>query len=316
MTIQVISNSPEPEVKAPVDEKKENAPAPVENKSPEQNEGSESETEQTEAKAVESKEDTESENDSEESDDSEKPKKKGGFQRRIDKLNAAKADAQREAEYWKQQALKSASESKKEDPKVESKAVSGEGKPNPENFETHAEYVEALTDYKLEQRDKAAKEAAQKSQLQAEHEKALKAHYDREKAFIDKTDDYKDVVTELLDSKPSTSVSFEQLLVESENGPEILYMLAKDRKEFDRLNSLSPMAVAREFGKLEAIIAAKTSEPENKPEPKKITKAPQPIAPVGTKSGPVQKRIDDPNLSQSEYEKLRREQMKARSSAW
>jgi len=87
-------------------------------------------------------------------------------------------------------------------------------------------------------------------------------------------------------------------------------MLAKDKAEFDRINSLNPIAAAKEFGKIESKISANSSE-EKKPEPKKITKAPQPIVPVGSKGGSASKSIDDPNISQKEYERLRREQMRS-----
>src|SRR5206468_5111195 len=113
---------------------------------------SESETEDAED---ESGQDDEAGREQETEDQTEaKPKKKGGFQRRIDKLNAAKAAAQQEADYWKRLALeKGAGEPKKDqvDSKAPATAQSNEGKPNPDNFDTHAEYVEALTDWKTEQ---------------------------------------------------------------------------------------------------------------------------------------------------------------------
>src|SRR5690348_10626658 len=72
----------------------------------EQNKNSEPDTEETEVEGEakdESEDSAEADEDSDESKDTEKgkPKKKGGFQRRIDKLNAAKSEFQREAEYWK-----------------------------------------------------------------------------------------------------------------------------------------------------------------------------------------------------------------------
>lgn len=286
------------------------------NPAPEKSEQKKSLDSGTEEKEViKAKDESEDESDTDGDDDSkdlenDKPKKKGGFQRRIDKLNARYAAAQQETEHWKQQALKSASESKSE-PVESSKSVSVEGKPDPEKYDTHAEYVEALTDWKIEQRESALKAAAQKSQLQSEQEKVAKAHFDREKSFADKTDDYKEVITDLLDSKPNISATFEQLIVSSDNGPEIMYILAKDVKEFERINSLPPLAAAREIGKIEYKLASVTSEP--KQESKKITTAPKPLEPVGkSSSGSIRKSITDPEIPFSDYVRLRREQMKRR----
>lgn len=238
----------------------------------------------------------------------EKPKKKGGFQKRIDKLNAQKAEALREAEYWKSLASKKDAGETKQD-KAESVKASGE--PSPEDFETHSEYVKALTKWEIKQEKLVSDEEAKKSNLAKEFEEKRKSHFEREKSFSEKTDDYKKVITELMEAEPDVSATFENLLIESEHGPEILYTLAKDQDEFERINSLSPLALAREFGKLEAKLSTKPSS--EKQEIKKITKAPKPIEPVGSAStGSLKKSIDDPNLPFADYERMRREQMKGR----
>jgi hypothetical protein len=324
MTIKVVSTSnSQVATENQPDKKDASKSAPEAKEATEQKEGLESETEQTEELGKDESKDesyADEANDESEDSDKEKPKKKGGFQRRIDKLNAAKAESQRErdeakreAEYWKKQALKDASESKK-DPESDSKEKQEtSGKPDPDKYETHAEYIEALTDWKIEQRESSSKKEAEKNKLQSEQEKLLKAHSERVKAFSENTEDFEESLESL---EGIRSLTVEQIIVESENGPELLYALAKDPAEAKRICALGPIAAAREMGKLEAKIS-KSSDQQNKPEPKKITKAPQPIAPVGSKGGSsAPKRIDDPNLSQAEYEKLRREQIKARASSW
>lgn len=262
----------------------------------------------TESETVETDEsEDESENDSDESV-KDKPKKKGGFQKRIDKLNAQKAAALQEAEYWKSLASKKDAGETKQD-KAES--LKADGEPSPDDFETHSEYVKALTKWEIKQEKLASEEETKKSSLAKEFEEKRKSHFEREKSFSEKTEDYKEVIVELMESNPKVSVTFENLLIESDHGPEILYLLAKDPEEFERINSLSPLAIAREFGKLEAKISSKPS-PE-KQEIKKITKAPKPIEPVGNAStGSIKKSIDDPDLPFSDYERMRREQMKRR----
>jgi hypothetical protein len=308
MTIQVISQEPKVEpAKEPVKtEASENKSEPEATAS-EQNESTESDPEETDAKGEEKSDESES-NDEEQSDDNkEKPtKKKGGFQRRIDKLNARNSAAQQEIEYWKQQALRGAGESKTET-KVETKQTS-EGKPNPETFETHAEYVEALTDWKIDQKNKEAAQKMEKSKFESEQEKLVKSYTEKAKSFFEKTADFADVLAEVDDIPLSPTL--QDIILSSENGPELAYELAKNREEFARVCKLSPLAAAREMGKLEARLASKQSAGTT--EIKKTTKAPAPIKPVGSKGGTIEKDINDPNLSQKEYEALRAKQLAAK----
>jgi hypothetical protein len=280
--------------------------------SAEQKKSSKSDSEETEAK-----EDQAGETDAEDSDeeldakdsDQDKPKKKGGFQRRIDKLNARYTAAQQEVEYWKQQALKGAGSDQKPETKVETpKEAKSDGEPNPDAFDSHAEYVEALTDWKIEQKEKAAKEQARKSELETEQQKLMQSHHNRVKAFAEKTPDFRDVVNEALADGADLSPTIESLIVGSDNGPEILYALVKDREELDRLNKLGPIAAARELGRFESKLTAKSQQATEEKPKKLTTEAPKPIAPVGGTKTTVTKNPEE--MSYQEYERHRREQLK------
>jgi hypothetical protein len=108
------------------------------------------------------------------------------------------------------------------------------------------------------------------------------------------------------------SPALEESILHSEVGPAVVYELAKNKKELDRINSLPPLAAAREFGKLEAKLLAKSESP--KEEIKKQTKAPKPIEPVGGKSGgAIRRSVYDENLPFKEYVALRRESMRKRA---
>jgi hypothetical protein len=277
-------------------------------KSSVQKETLESVTEEKE-ETDESKDESESENETDDSNDSDKdkPRKKGGFQRRIDKLNSRISDKDKEVEYWKAQALKDVSAEKKV---VESKVVASEGKPIPDSFDTHAEYVEALTDWKTEQKFKEREQAIEKSNLQSEQQKLITAYNERAKSFAEKNDDYYDVI-ESVDDIPVSS-TIKEIILSSENSAELTYELAKNREEFARICKLSPIAAAREVGKIESKLSLKTSD--SKPiETKKITNAPKPIETIGKgSSGAIRKSITDPDIPFSEYERIRREQIKRR----
>lgn len=317
MTIQIDSTTDskeniaaanaEPKESKEKAEKDESAPA----EKSEQKESPESDTEEKESDGEE-KDESEDDADEEsvEAKDAkeDKPKKKGGFQRRIDKLNSRYTAAQAEIEHWKKQALKGAGETKADEAVDKPKAAAtGDGKPDPDTFDTHAEYVEALTDWKVKQEFSGREQQAAKAKLEDDKKTALKAHYDRVNAFKAKTPDYDDAV-EAVDDVP-VSPTIGELIVSSENGPELIYELAKNREEFERINKLGPLAMAREIGRLEARLA--NGSDDKKSEPKKLTNAPKPINPVGSKGGHVEKSIYDPSLSQREYEKLRAKQRAA-----
>lgn len=322
MTITVRSNEPQTEKAAPASVgtqlsetagSKEPTSAPEADAS-DKKQSSESEIEETEENEGEN---TESDS-SEESQESEKDevkdakgKKKGGFQRRIDKLSAQKTAAQQEAEYWKQQALKGASESKQAST-VETKAASSEGKPDPAKFETHSEYFEALTDWKTEQKLNERDQKLEKSKIENEQKKTVQTYQERAKAFAEKNADFDEALADVDDIVISPAVR--DIILTSENGPELAYELAKNRDEFARICKLPSLAAAREIGKIESRLTPKSSS--EKTESKKITSAPKPLAPVGTGGkGSTPKSIFDPNLSQSEYERLRKEQIKKRRQA-
>lgn len=240
-----------------------------------------------------------------------KPKKQGGFQRRINKLNARVTERERELEYWKQQALKGAGDPKTE-PKVDSQPATAVGEPDPDHFETHREYVKAVARWEAKQLQEEERQKGQKQTLEAEQAKAVSSFHDRAKSFAEKTKDYQDVLEDVDDVQVSPTVH--GVILSSENGPEIAYELAKNRAEFERINRLPPIAAAREIGKIEARLAAKSSS-EDKVAVKKTTNAPEPIEPVGrSRAGTIKKDISDPTISQSEYEKRRREQMKRASA--
>lgn len=205
------------------------------------------------------------------------PKRKGGIQKRVDKLNKRVTAAQQETEYWKAEALKNATASKQA-PVDQAKPESSEGKPKPEAFDTHSEYVEALTDWKTEQKFKEHDQKLEQSKLLSAQAKANETHAERVKAFAEKTPDFQETLESLEDVPSSPAVR--EVIITSENGPELLYELAKNPDEAKRIALLGPLAAAREMGKIEArLSSSKTSE--QKQDPKKISQAPKPLAPVG-----------------------------------
>lgn len=239
-----------------------------------------------------------------------KTKKRGGFQRRIDKLNAAKSAAQQEVEYWKQLALKGAGAPKTEATQDDSKPATADGEPDPDKFDTHAEYVRAVARWEAKQLRDEGRRESQKKALETERAKLAETYSERVKAFAEKVDDFQDAIDDVDDIPVSPAVS--EIIFTSENGPALAYELAKNRAEFERINKLPPLAAARELGKIESRLASQASK-ETKPQTK-TTQAPKPMEPVRGGQAKVAKSIDDPDLSFTDYVKLRREQMKRRGA--
>jgi hypothetical protein len=63
----------------------------------------------------------------------------------------------------------------------------------------------------------------------------------------------------------------------SDLGPDLAYWLGSNPKEADRISRLSPLAQAKEIGKIEAKLS-------NDPPVKRTTSAPAPISPVTARS--------------------------------
>lgn len=308
-SITVVSANDKPEV-APkedaasvkVDETK-SASSQVQDEKVEASDASKEESEK-DSEGQEDATDHDEESEEEAKEDSEKPKKKNGFKKRIDKLSKRASTAEQERDYWKQEALKS---QKPTETKTQTQTLDASDKPKAESYETHAEFVEALTDWKVEQKEKSLEAKKKEESAKSEYQKTVESFQSKVKDYKEQHDDFDDAL-ENVDDIPM-SVALQELFLHSENGPELMHELAKQRKEYERINSLAPLAAAREFGKFEAQFLSKE---ETKQAEKKTTKAPAPLSTVGKSSSGVKKTIYTPGLSQSEYEALRAEQLKAR----
>jgi hypothetical protein len=211
-------------------------------------------------------------------------------QRKIKKGYKAKLERERARAYQLEQQLKELQS------KVVQKDVPNE-KPDPAKYESQADYIEALTDWKvgsIKRELEATK--AKEGEIQKES-KVKEDHNARVSEFEKETPDFRKVINEAIEDGADVSPTIEALIKKSDLGPAVLYELAKNQDELERLNSLDALDAAREFGKLEA----KLSKPKQQV---KKSAAPAPIKPItGTKTESV-KNIYDPDLPFDEFEKL------------
>lgn len=237
----------------------------------------------------------------------ERPKKKSGTQRLKEKV----ARLSQELEALKTQGFQS---QRKEEPKETLDTDSKE--PLEENFETHKDYVKALAKWTYEQEKAQDQKRTLEVKERESYQAQIKAHNDRVAKFKETNPEYDDVVADFIEEHGDMrfSVGLEQALLESDLSPQVLLDLAQNPDELIRINSLSPIAAAREVGKIEARIASRDAS--KKVEAKTITKAPPPPNPIsGTADSSAKKSIFDPDLPFEEYEALRREELK-RQKRW
>lgn len=157
------------------------------------------------------------------------------------------------------------------------KAPQADGKPLQENYETHAEWVEAVTDWKVDQR-------LREREAKVEAEKRQTTWQTKAEAARAKYQDFDDA----LESAPAPSRPVAEVLAESPVGAELAYHLANHPDDYQRINRMSPVAAARELGLLEARLAT----PKSAAAPvAAASRAPKPPSPVS--AAPAAKPTDD-----------------------
>lgn len=223
-------------------------------------------------------------------DDGSDSKKSGkGFEKRIERFNRRLAEKEAEIEHWRKAALQSGQTQQTQSapqPQVQT------AKPKFADFNDIETYTEAVTEWKLAQR-----EVAQRQQQLAQ------TYQQKEQAIRAKDPEYDEVIADFKDRYKHVNVpEVNQFIAESDIGPELFYHLANNTAEIDRILALNPIRRVAELGKLEAKLSTVGSA-DNKVV-NKVSKAPKPVS-KETGSAPAVKRLEDPNLSQAEYRQLR-----------
>jgi hypothetical protein len=231
-------------------------------------------------------------------------KKKGGWQRRIEKLERENGELKQKISEPVKPLAQDA-----ETAKPETKAADGRPeKPKLEHFESYDkwedakdEYMEKLADWKVDQREKQRSEQFRQQQAQQQAQAVAKTFNERLAAAKARIADFDDVVQgAIADHDVQISRAMSEAITESEQGPDVVYYLAKHPDEAKRISALSPLAAAREIGKIEVKVAPE-AEPD-KPA-KTVSKAPPPIKTVGSTASTV-KTLADAKTFQ-DYKKIR-----------
>ena len=250
---------------APVEAVEEKSAEPAE----EANDQSEQPTEETETKATEEK------------------KQNPKLEKRFSELTKQREEARKEAA--KERDAREALEKRisELEGRAEPKPVEENVKPSPSQFNDAFEYAEALAEWSAENallnRDKA--EAERK--VQDERQQVIKSWNDRLATVKADLPDYDEMIASASDITVNDAIR--DAMLESEQGPRILYHLAENPELAEKLNTLSTVSALREIGKLEAKFEASETpkdaktEAETKPSIAR-SKAPAPISPIKTSS--------------------------------
>jgi hypothetical protein len=196
-------------------------------------------------------------------------------------------------------------------------------KPKEEDFDSQAEFIEALTDWKVEQATKKTPAAEPPNPQNRQNQQGegsqdglsdgiMGTFRDQEKVARAKYDDY-----DLVVNNPSVPVSraMMELVLTSPVGAELAYHLGSNIQEADRISRLPPTRAAVELGKLEAKLEAEVKAEakgggSEEPGTRASAGAPaQPISPVGGRRGGP-KTLKD--MSMEEYIRTRNEQERQR----
>jgi hypothetical protein len=136
-----------------------------------------------------------------------------------------------------------------------------------DQFESPEAYAEALAYQKAE--ELIAKREAAKQQSAV-----LESYQEREESAREKYDDFEQVA---YNPKLTITNVMAETIQSSDIGPDLAYYLGSNPKDAERISRMSPLAQAKEIGKIEAKLAAE-------PPMKKTTSAPAPISPVTARS--------------------------------
>jgi hypothetical protein len=238
----------------------------------------EEQVEETATEEVEEVVEEEVEQPVEEEPKPEKPSLPKGVQRRIDKITRQKYEAERRAEALEAQL--------QQRPAPQAQPQANAEKPTLEQFDyDDAAYIEALTDWKLEQKLTAERKQNAEAQRRSQQEQVYQDFESKRQATltqgVTKYEDFEEVVID----NPEVVITpqMADIITDSEIGHEIAYYLGSNTAESESISKLSPLKQAAAIAKLENKLASKPA--------KKISSAPEPIKPVGAK-GTVTNNLD------------------------
>lgn len=231
----------------------------------------------------------------EETTEQQEARKQSKFQRRLDRQKSARVAAETELRITKERLASL---------EAQSRPVQADAAPKRDDFESLETYLEAVAAHKAtqivegklktEREERQAQES--KTRQNVGEAKVAQAWQEREINFQAATKDYQEAVQSYIEDEINAlSDVARRAILESDVGPQVLYHLAKNPDEAERIADLSPARQVAELGKLEIKMPAVQ---------RKTSEAPAPINPVrGGRSAP---NGYSENMSDAEYHAWRK----------
>lgn len=166
-----------------------------------------------------------------------------------------------------------------------------------------AKYRTALAAYYKADAEKTVEQALTRREQQAKQQERESAFQTRQAAFIASKPDYADKV---LNNRalPITN-DMAQVIRDSEIGPQVAYYLAENVDKAIAIAALSPLAQAREIGRIEARLEAIKAAP-----PPAVSKAPPPPPRIEATEPAVD--LDPATMTDKQYAQWRKRQIAQR----
>jgi hypothetical protein len=228
------------------------------------------------------------------------PKKKGGWQRTIEKQKRTIDELQ--------QKLAGKAPAVPDAPAATPPAGPVFEKPKPRlaDFEDVETYTEAMADWKFEKRTFDTRAEESRAAAERENQKRVSDWTSRKAEFVAEHADYDDVMAAVASIPLSGAQQF--VILDSEFGPQVAYALAQDPAKLQQLVKLEPLAFARAIGKLETQFASQAADDGDEPasEPATpISRAPRPHKPLGAGKGVAASTFDVASRPLADYRQAR-----------
>ncbi len=219
-------------------------------------------------------------------------------EKRIAKLVAQREEEKRNAEYWR-----GVAEGRKEVKPDTSVAEVVPEAPKVEDFPVYDDYLVAKAKFELRQE---LKEERERERVRDEKNREKTTDQEAHGKFMERmeaaSETDPDLLEEYKDPTLPISPAMASVIRDSDHAPKLVRYLIDNRKDSARIAKLTPLAAARELGKIEAKVSATPTKTEPPP---KVSLAPEPITPINSEGKGV---VELEELSIDEFMKRRNTQ--------
>lgn len=217
-------------------------------------------------------------------------KPKRGFEKRISKVVSERDRARQELDYWRDQALK---QQNTQPTAPQDQIGQYAGKPLRNQYDNDDNYLEALSDWKIEQR-------LSQRELQQQQAKLVENYNSRAQEFAKERPDYFEIIDDAADLIIAPETAY--IIQKSDIGPKIALHLAENPDVADKLNRFDATTRLYELGKLEMQLSGITKKAAPA---KRVSNAPAPLNPVKGSAPAAPKDLYDSQLTTAEWIALR-----------